>query len=147
MYEGRIWRPLHFTLNTMTYHCVPTLNMYVWHTNTCTLLSRRVCNFSQNTIFLNRLHVRNCVRIIEVSDNRGTDNRGRTVNGLLWKGGMARTKMNDNNEVNMFFTLEQQPHCHTYLFMSISPWLLRTAWIELCLSMAAPHHLDRTVLR
>ena len=31
----------------------------------------------RNTTFLNRLHVRNSVRIIEVSDNRGTDNRGR----------------------------------------------------------------------
>ena len=79
MYEGGVWRPFHFTLYMMMYHCVPTLNMYVWHTNTCTLLSRRVCNFSENTIFLNRLHVRNCVRIIEISDNRGTDNRGRTV--------------------------------------------------------------------
>ena len=32
----------------------------------------------RNTTFLNRLHVWNSVRIIEVSDNRGTDNRGRT---------------------------------------------------------------------
>ena len=31
--------------------------------------------FGENTIILNRLHVCNCVRIIEVSDNRGTDNR------------------------------------------------------------------------
>ena len=36
---------------------------------------RRVCDFSGNTIILNRLHVCNCVRVIEVSDNRGTDNR------------------------------------------------------------------------
>ena len=37
----------------------------------------------RNTTFLNRLHVRNSVRIIEVSDNRGTDNRGRTVQCYL----------------------------------------------------------------
>ena len=37
----------------------------------------------RNTTFLNRLHVRNSVRIIEVSDNRGTDNRGRTVHVKL----------------------------------------------------------------
>ena len=36
----------------------------------------------RNTTFLNRLHIRNSVRIIEVSDNRGTDNRGRTVSPL-----------------------------------------------------------------
>ena len=29
MYEGRALRPLQFTLYTMTYYCVPTLNMYV----------------------------------------------------------------------------------------------------------------------
>ena len=29
MYEGRAQRPLQFTLYTMTYYCVPTLNMYV----------------------------------------------------------------------------------------------------------------------
>ena len=40
--------------------------MYVWYTNTCTLLSRRVCDFSENTIFLNRLHVQNRVRITGV---------------------------------------------------------------------------------
>ena len=33
----------------------------------------------RNTTFLNKLHVRSSVRIIEVSDNRGTDNRGRAV--------------------------------------------------------------------
>ena len=49
------------------------------HKRIYTLLRRRVCDFSENTIILNRLHVCNCVRIIEVSDNRGTDNRGRTV--------------------------------------------------------------------
>ena len=32
--------------------------------------------------FLNRLHIRNRVRIIEVSDNRGTDNRGKTI--IMW---------------------------------------------------------------
>ena len=39
--------------------------------------------------FWNRLHVRNCVRIIEVSDNRGTDNWGRTTCVVLqvyWRG-------------------------------------------------------------
>ena len=46
MYEGRAWRPLQFTLYTITHYCVPTLNMYVWHTNRCTLLSRRDCDFN-----------------------------------------------------------------------------------------------------
>ena len=58
---------------------MPTLNIR-YDTQTHVL-----CSVAESVIlvripfFLHRLHVRNCIRIIEVSVNRGTDNRGRTV--------------------------------------------------------------------
>ena len=74
MYDGR--RLKAFTLHTV-HHDVP-LCAYIdhvrRHTNTCTLLSRRVCDFRENTIFFKQTP-RSELR----SDNRGTDNRGRTV--------------------------------------------------------------------
>ena len=72
-----------FTLYTMTYYCVPTLNMYVRMTHKhnnyyvhvlCSVAEAAI--FVRNTTFLNKLHVR---RSELRSDNRGTDNRGRTV--------------------------------------------------------------------
>ena len=84
MYEGRAREGLYNS------HCTRWRTTVCLHwtckydTQTYVLCSvAETAILMRNTTFVNRLHVRNSVRIIEVSDNRGTDNRGRTVHVKL----------------------------------------------------------------
>ena len=78
MYEGLKAFSLH-TVHDDVPLCAYIEHVRMTHKHMYSAQSQNLQFLVRIPFFLNRLNVRNCVRIIEVSDNRGMNNRGRTV--------------------------------------------------------------------